>query len=378
MKTHGMNAKAPLKLAFVGGGIGSAVGYTHFCASRLDSEFELMAGCFSRDPEVNKETATRYGVETHRCYVDWRALLAGEQGSIDALAVLTPIPSHLEIVLAALEAGIPVISEKALAISSAECDQIDTAVTSAQTYLAVTYNYSGYPMVRELRDLIQRGELGEIRHLAIEMPQEGYLRKGASPQDWRLQDYSVPTVSLDLGAHVYHLANFLTGGAEILSVTGTESCHGQFSQLVDTVSCIARLESGAELNAWWSKAALGYSNGLRIRVFGREGSAEWFQAEPEYLKLATGDGSMRRIDRGCEAIRVANQERYTRFKAGHPAGFVEAFANLYLDIAEEIRAGAAAPSAERGYVFGAPHSGNCLRFLEAVSRGARSESWQAL
>jgi predicted dehydrogenase len=146
-----------LSVAFIGGALNSAVGYTHFIASRLDGYFRVDAGCFSRDDEQNKQSSNVYGVSPERSYLDWKALLKQEKGQVDALVILTPTPSHAEIAIAAVEAGYPVICEKALATSANECIQIENAVKANNGYLAVTYNYSGYPMVRELRRMISDG-----------------------------------------------------------------------------------------------------------------------------------------------------------------------------------------------------------------------------
>jgi len=169
-------------------------------------------------------------------------LLHCEKGTIDAVVVLTPTPSHTEIVIAAIEAGYPVICEKALATSSAECIRMADVVRSNRAYLAVTYNYSGYPMVRELRRMISEGRLGRLQQIHIEMPQEGFLRINASPQEWRRKDYAVPTVSLDLGVHVHHLVDFLSGGSKPLALVGDQASYGQLPGIIDNVYCMAHYE----------------------------------------------------------------------------------------------------------------------------------------
>ena len=169
-------ASTPLsqfRIGFIGGALNSAVGYTHFNASRLDGHFKVEAGCFSRKTDQNEQTALTYGVPPERVYSTWQSLLEKERATLDAIVILTPTPSHAEIVIAALEAGYPVICEKALGVSSEECRAINHAVKMQNGFLAVTYNYSGYPMVRELRRMIAEGRLGKIPQIHIEMPQEG-------------------------------------------------------------------------------------------------------------------------------------------------------------------------------------------------------------
>lgn len=368
----------PLRIAFVGGALNSAVGYTHFNASRLDGHFRLEAGCFSRHAEQNEHTARTFGVASDRTYQNWQDLLNSEGARLDAVVVLTPTPTHAEIIVAALDAGYSVISEKALGVSSNECRMIDLAVKRNSGYLAVTYNYSGYPMIRELQRMIREGRLGEVQQIKIEMPQEGYLRLGANPQEWRRNDYGVPTVSLDLGVHVHHLIDFLTGGNKPQKVVGDQSNFGQFEGLVDNVYCLAQYQDNLRLQAWWGKTALGLRNGLRVRVFGDKASAEWYQMQPEDLLWADNDGHHFILDRGSRDAKTAQEPRYNRFKAGHPSGFIEAFANLYGDIAGELRSIKEGRFESSEFVYGANHSIESLHFLEKVSESAIAEKWVSI
>lgn len=366
----------PLRIAFVGGALNSAVGYTHFNASRLDGHFRVEAGCFSRHQAQNEKTANTYGVSSDRVYSTWQDLLQEEQGRIDAIVILTPTPTHAEIAIAALDAGYPVICEKALGVSRDQCQVIQNSVLSNNGYLALTYNYSGYPMVRELQRMIAEGRLGKIHQIHIEMPQEGFLRLGACPQDWRLSDYAVPTVSLDLGVHVHHLIHFLTSGAKPLRLVGEQTSYGQFDGLIDNVYCIAQYEKDIRVVAWWGKTALGCRNGLRIRVYGSEGSAEWFQMDPENLRWADNNGHFFMLDRGSGEADIAQQQRYNRFKPGHPSGFIEAFANLYSDIASDLRRLInIEPLTPERYVFGAAHARDGLDFLEKISYSSQVSEW---
>jgi predicted dehydrogenase len=366
----------PLKIAFIGGALNSAVGYTHFNASRLDGHFRVVAGCFSSHMEQNELTARTYGISADRVHANWQELLDKEHSRLDAIVILTPTPSHADIAIACLDAGYPVVCEKALGVSSEECRRIDAAVMKNDGYLAVTYNYSGYPMIRELRRMIREGHFGQLQQIHIEMPQEGYLRLGANPQEWRLHDYSVPTVSLDLGVHVHHLIDFLTCGNKPQSVVGDQSNYGQFNGLIDNVYCIAQYQDELRVQAWWGKTALGLRNGLRVRVFGSKASAEWYQMNPEDLQWADNDGHYYVLDRGSGEAKTAQESRYNRFKAGHPSGFVEAFANLYADIAEDLRSFRQNGSAGSDYVYGSDHARDGLEMLEKISLSAVQKEWK--
>ena len=324
----------PLRLAFLGGGQNSAVGYTHYLAARMDGFFEVVAGCFSRDAEVNRQTGRAFAVSEDRIYQSIDGLLSKEAGQIDAVCVLTPTPNHAETVIKSLQAGFNVICEKAIATSVAECRQIESALAASDRFFGITFNYAGYPMVREARQIIQTGALGRIQQIYCEMPTEHFARQGANPQSWRKKDYAIPCVSLDLGVHVHHLVHYLSGGKKPLLLKSSQASYGKVKQVVDTVAALAEYEDDLSVSLMWGKAALGYRNGLRIRVFGERGALEWYQMEPEVLHHATEDGQRYVIDRGQNGLLEASKLRYNRFKAGHPAGFVEAFANIYADFAQ--------------------------------------------
>lgn len=216
------------------------------------------------------------------------------------------------------------------------------------------------------------------QQIHVEIPQEGFLRQAAAPQAWRLKDHAVPTVSLDLGVHAHHLVHFLTGGKAPLEVIGDQATYGQFSDIVDNVYCLAHYEDDLRVQSWFGKTALGNRNGLRIRVYGSLASAEWFQMQPEDLLLNQADGRRSLIDRGADDAGLARQVRYNRFKSGHPSGFIEAFANLYTDIADQLRQHQSGITPRNDFVYGAQESEEGLRFLEAISRSARTRKWETV
>jgi predicted dehydrogenase len=230
-------------------------------------------------------------------------------------------------------------------------------------------------MVRELRRMIADGRLGRIQQIHIEMPQEGYLRKGADPQAWRRRDYGVPTVSLDLGVHVHHLIDFLSNGKKPRRVVGDHTHYGQFEGIVDNVYCLSHYEDDLRVQAWWGKTALGYRNGLRIRVFGSKASAEWYQMVPEDLHWSDADGHHFVLDRGSGEAETAKQIRDSRLKARQPSRFIEAFGKLFGDIAENLRAFTTASPMANPFVYGADHAKEGLQFLETIKRSATERSW---
>jgi len=372
-----------LSLGFVGGGNNSAVGSTHFIASQMDARFNVQAGCFSRQLDVNTQTAEQWGIQLERRYNNVNDFLEQEKSYLDAIVVLTPTPTHLETVIQALNAGYPVICEKALVSSSADAMLIQQAQAAHRGFLAVTYNYTGYPMLRELKHMIRQGQLGRIEQIHIEMPQEGFARLDREgvpmiPQQWRLQDAELPTISLDLGVHLHHIIDFLTG-EKPQELVATQSSQGRFRQVIDNTMCIARYTNSLECSIWFSKAALGYRNGLRVRVFGEDASVEWYQMDPEFLTHHDNMGRKNIIDRANMDIEIAHHQRYNRFKPGHPSGFLEAFANLYVDIADSLeRYSETGEQEDTQYVFTTQHALEGLVLLEAMTQSSRDRCWKAL
>ena len=308
-------------------------------------------------------------------------MLASEQGRIDAVVVLTPTPVHFDSVAACMRAGIPVICEKSLAIDSAKARRLLSIRDEQRAFLAVTYNYSGYPMLRELARRIRDGKLGKILHFQAEMPQEGFVRLDAQgnkpvPQPWRLSDGAIPTLHLDLGVHLHQVVYYLTG-QKPLELVSDQNHYGWFAGVIDNASCLCRYSGDMQGQFWFSKAALGHRNGLRIRIYGDRGSAEWYQAQPEELLLSHIDGRRETLDRAGQ-VALSNEARYNRFKAGHPAGFIEAFANLYSDIADGVLRFQASGAWESDQVFGAELALEGMCFLEAMVASSHSRTWRSV
>lgn len=370
-----------LRIGFIGGGLNSAVGNTHRIACQMDHRWQLSAGCFSTHADINRATAAAWGVEPSRLYDNWRVFLEREHGRLDAVCLLTPTPMHAEMAVAALAEGYAVICEKAMAASSNEAETICRAVEDCKGFFAVTYNYTGYPMLRELRQMIIDGKLGKLNLVQIEMPQEGFARlnkhgQKPQPQAWRLKDGTIPTISLDLGVHLHHIIHFLTD-EKLLEVVADQANYGFFPGIADNVICLARYTNNLRCQIWYSKMALGHRNGLRVRVYGDKGSAEWFQMQPEELIFNDQFGRREIVDRASN-VEIADQLRYNRFKSGHPAGFVEAFANHYYDLADSL-----AEFRERGvytspFVFSANDAMEGLVMLEAMVVSAANHCWQRI
>lgn len=327
-----------LRLAFIGGGLNSVVGNTHRIAAELDHRWDLVAGCFSTHEDINRKTAEVWNVP--ELYSDWQELLHGEIGKIDAVAILTPTPNHYEMARVAMMKGYDVICEKTLTSTAEEADILVRIAQERGRFLTVINNYTGYPMVRELKRMIEDGQLGSIKHIQAEMPQEGFIRyvgEGVmpQPQNWRLSDGVVPTIYLDLGVHLYHIVDFLCG-VQPESMQTVHASAGFFPNIVDDVTSVCRFTNNVSGSFWFSKIALGNRNGLRIRLYGDQASAQWYQMDAETITVYDKNGNIRTLDRASPGMQLATQTRYNRFKSGHPAGFIEAFGNYYYDIADSL------------------------------------------
>ena len=370
------------KVGFIGGGIDSAIGRAHFSALNIDRNFSVDSGVFSIDPEANRDSGNHYGVDEKRVYESIPDFLERESLKMDAVIVLTPTPLHFEHINLALDKKLAVVSEKALCTSSKAAQQITERVQAEKLFLTVTFTYTGYPMVREVKAMIADGDLGEILFAEVKMPQESFIKQGrdgsaANPQSWRQSDYEIPSVTLDLGTHVVNLLEFITGSA-LTQVSAVAKHSGSVTDITDNIVAIGETNNGAAVSLIWNKVSLGNRNGLSFSIFGSKGSVTWAQEDPEHLVLTDKQGVVQIIDRSHPTIKVASNNRYERFKVGHPAGYIEAFANLYSDIAQSLwqfKAGELEKSMKNEFLHDAKNSASGLRVLEAIHESAQKKMW---
>lgn len=374
------NMNDTIKVAFIGGGINSAAGLAHYTAINMDNNYRLVAGSFSRQKDINQKTAERYKVSPDRVYKNIDELIENEKQNIDAVIILTPPEAHATEVISLINNEIPVICEKPLGYSTSEVVQIRDLLLEKRGFLSVIYNYLGYPMIRELGNKIRKGDLGKIIHVQVEMPQEGFARinqenQPVVPQTWRLKDGSIPTLSLDLGVHLHMLINYLIREAPINVVAKSESL-GNFSEIIDNVNCLIEYTNDLTCNMWYSKVALGNRNGLKLRIFGQNASAEWIQEFPETLKIAYSNSRRAVLDRGNDEMEVSNQPRYTRFKVGHPVGYLEAFANYYQDIHQALFDYRNYTTSNIKDCVGVEEAYEGMKLFDAIQRSSKSRSWE--
>jgi len=327
----------------VGGGQGAFIGAVHRIAARLDDRFELVAGALSSDPERARQSAAEAGVG--RSYDDWREMArveAARDDGIDAVAIVTPNHLHAPVATAFLEAGIHVVCDKPLAISLAEGEALAKLAREKNRLFALTHTYSGYPLVRHAREMIEAGELGQLRVVQVEYAQDwlaepienGGLNKQAG---WRTDPaLAGPAGCLgDIGTHAYQLAAFVTGMTPVaLSAELHTFVPGR--RIDDHVQAKLRYANGARGMLWASQVASGAENALRLRVYGTKASLAFDQEQPNELWFTPLGAAAQRLTRA--RVSGASAAHATRVPAGHPEGYLEAFAQLYKDAALQIEA----------------------------------------
>jgi len=362
------------KLAFIGGSIESIAGYPHFIASQMDKRFEVITGVFSTHKTLNEETAKQWHIKRHYSNID--TMLDKEKKNIDAVVILTPTPLHADTIIKILALKIPIICEKPLVSSLEDAEKIEKIIDKEKDFLVVTNNYSGYPMVRELKQKIISHELGDILNIRLKMPQESFLRPPKSvkyPQKWRLHDEFIPGISLDLGSHLHHLAYFLTE----IEPSKLLASYQSFSKynIIDDVNILLEYSNGMSGNMWLSKTALGNRNGLHIEIYGTKASAMWHQENPEILEFSYNNGQKVILDRGSN-IEMQPNQLYNRMTPGHPSGFIESFANLYNDIADALDNFHDDKKYTNQYVYGFNHALNGIKLLHTASLSNKQKNYK--
>ncbi len=373
-----------VRLGMVGGGQGAFIGAVHRIASRLDDRYRLLAGALSSDPERALASARELGLAEGRSYADYRAMARRERrlkDGIEVVSIVTPNHLHFPVAKAFLQAGIHVICDKPMVHSSREARQLQKLAKTRDLLFAVTYNYSGYPMVRQARDMVIGGELGEIRVVQVEYPQDWLTEKleesGQKQAAWRTDPARSGAGGCvgDIGTHAYHLATFITG-LELEALCADLSRFVSGRRLDDNVQILLRFKGGARGMLWASQVAPGNENALRIRVFGSKGGLSWSQEDPNYLYYTPFAEPPRRITRGGSGSR-AIAGRVTRIPPGHPEGYLEGFANLYSEVADAIVARREGRCPDADVMFPTVEDGcRGVAFIEAAVRSSdRGARW---
>ncbi|MDB2384126.1 Gfo/Idh/MocA family oxidoreductase [bacterium] len=340
----------------IGGGQDAFIGYVHRIAARIDGEFELVAGALSSRPEVAKASAQKLGIADDRAYTDFEEMArveAARPDGVEAVAIVTPNHVHFGPAKAFLEAGISVICDKPLTSTLEDAIALSKVTPKNGAKFLLTHNYTGYPLMRQAREMVASGKLGTIRVVQAEYPQDWLTEEVSNKQaDWRTDPERSGAGGCigDIGTHAYNLLRFVTGlETDSLAADLTSFVSGR--QLDDNVHIMMRFTSGAKGMLWASQVAPGNENGLQLRVYGDKGGLEWRQDNPNQMWFSPFGEPRQLLTRGGATPIGSVQEIATRIPPGHPEGYLEAFATLYADFADVIRgdsAGEILPDMEDG------------------------------
>lgn len=376
-------APRQLRAGIVGGGRGAFIGAVHRIACELDAQAHIVAGALSSDPRTARESAAAWSLErAYTSYEEMARVESADANGIDFVIIATPNDLHAPVARAFLGAGIHVICEKPLALSVAEGEELLRLVEGGTTLFALTHTYSGYPAVRQAREMVLAAELGELRKVMVEYTQDWLMEplenRGNKQAAWRTDPArSGPGgCTADIGTHAENLLEFVTG-RQIESVCADLSAFVPGRRLDDDANVLLRLRGGAKGTLTCSQIACGEANRLSIRVYGTQAGLEWHQEDPNVLiykpagrpwaRLVTGQGYLRPEARAL-----------SRVPAGHPEGYLEAFANLYRAFIEDIRRVERGQAALRDYP-GVQDGLRGLRFVaQAVASSRAGSVWMSV
>ena len=379
-----------IRMGMIGGGIGAFIGDVHRKAAALDGQIELVCGAFSSDPAKSKESGKGLFLAPERCYGSWQEMIATEAKlpadvRMDFVAIVTPNFMHFAPAKAALEAGFDVMSDKPATFDLAEAKELAALVKKTGCLYGLTHTYTGYPMVKQLREMIAAGKLGKIRKVVVEYPQ-GWLatsleKSGQKQADWRTNPKLAGASCCmgDIGSHAENLAEYVTG-LHISEVAADLNTFVDGRLLDDDGNVLIRFANGAKGILHASQISVGEENNLSIRVYGECGGAEWHQTEPNTLQIQY-------LDKPTEIWRTGHgyngdfAKANSRTPPGHPEGYLEAFANLYRNYAGQIRAKLEKrePSAAELDVPTIEEGVRGMAFIEAVvASSAKNAAWVKL
>jgi predicted dehydrogenase len=377
-----------LRMGMVGGGRDAFIGAVHRMAARLDGQIDLVAGAFSSDPEKSRLSGEDLYLSPVRVYSNYEAMARAEAAlpedqRIDFVSIVTPNHVHFPVAKTFLEAGFHVVCDKPMTLNVAEALELRDIVARSGKVFALTHNYTGYPMVKEAREWVRQGRLGEILKIVVEYPQgwliENIDAAGQKQAAWRTDPSRAGASSCigDIGTHAENLARTITG-LELESICADFTTFVEGRRLEDDGNLLIRYKGGAKGILYASQVSVGEENALRIRVYGRKASLEWHQEDPNDLILKFPDRPAERHRRGNGYLSEA-AKRFSRLPAGHPEAFIEAFANIYTEAARAIR------DAMEGHQNGAPYDFPTvedglegMRFIERAVASAKVQAWVSM
>lgn len=381
-------ARSPrIRLGMVGGGRDAFIGAVHRIASRIDDQYELVAGCFSANAEKSKASGADLGLDPTRTYESFAEMAmreARKKDGIEAVAIVTPNHMHAPVAMQFLKRGIHVICDKPLTATLPEAKKLAKAAEASGVVFALTHNYTGYPMIRQAQAMVAAGELGEIRLVQVEYAQDWLAEpleaSGQKQADWRTDPArsGAGGATGDIGTHAFNLANFVSGlELEALSADLQSFVPGR--RVDDNGHVLLRYKGGARGMLWCSQVASGCENGLRLRVYGTKAGIEWEQENPNYLWVTPLGAPRYRLTRGGPGTGAA-AARVTRVPSGHPEGYLEGFANIYAEAARAILARREGGVLDPAVTFPGLKEGlEGVAFVDACVRSSRRDAaWVSL
>jgi predicted dehydrogenase len=369
-------------MGMVGGGPGAFIGPVHRIAAELDGRIELVAGAFSSSAEKSRIAGASYRIDPARAYGSYEEMIAQEKqrpDGIDFVVIATPNSTHLPIAKAALEAGIPVMSDKPATATYDEVLELETAVKQSGLPYGLTHTYAGYGLVRDARSLCAAGELGGIRKVVVEYLQ-GWLSEpleetGQKQAHWRVDPkISGPGGCIgDIGTHAFHLVEYITG-LDVIALQGTLRSVIESRPVDDDCTAMLKLSNGAQGILIASQIAAGEGNGLRIRVYGEKASLHWQQENPNTLLVRRNSGPDE-TRHAAAGYLSADARAVTRLPGGHPEGYFEAFAVLYREFADWLEAWRATKAVAPATLPGIRAAVRGMRFIERAIESNKSGNW---
>jgi predicted dehydrogenase len=332
-----------LTYGMVGGGPGAFIGDVHRKAIAMDGTATLIAGCFSQDFQKNLATGVSLGLDRDRIYRTYKDMFAVEkerEDKMDFVVIVTPNISHFSIASLAMESGFHVVCDKPLTTNSRDADELARMRKEGDLLFCVTYAYTGYPMVKHAREMIASGDLGDIRFVNAEYPQDWLAtpleKTGQKQSAWRTDPdrAGVSNCVGDIGSHIENMVSYVTG-LTIQSLCARLDTFGEGRVLDDNASIMVNYNKAAKGLYWSSQIAIGHDNGFRFRVYGTKASLEWCQESPNYLKVSHPDKPLEIYSRGRTDL-YPHAQSYSRIPSGHPEGYFEAFANVYSTFAAAL------------------------------------------
>jgi predicted dehydrogenase len=377
-----MKMAGRIRLGMVGGGKDAFIGEVHRIASRIDDHFELVAGALSSTPEKSRTSGEALGLS--RIYDDFKSMAIREarlKNGIEAVSIVTPNHVHSSAAREFLKRGIHVICDKPLTSTLPDAKKLVKVAQTSGAIFVLTHNYTGYPMVRQAREMVANGEIGSIRVVQVEYPQDWLsVEQDFKQAEWRTDPARAGAGGStgDIGTHAFNLACFVTG-LEVESLAADLQAFVAGRQVDDNAHVMLRFEGGARGMLWSSQVAPGNENALRIRVFGETGGLEWAQEDPNYLWYTPFGEPKRLITRNGAGAGDAST-RMSRIPPGHPEGYLEGFANIYSEAAAAIIAARTGLAPPEGVIYPTVHDGlKGVQFVSAcVNSSRRNAAWVKL